>query len=121
MSTGCLSESPSTSTSIPDPTTTTVAACPNNQHLNNHGNCVPDKVTTTICSTGSKPDDNGKCPAAVNINNNNPTSTTTIKCPSGQHLNKLSKCIPDKECPDGSYQLKVRSALHYNNINNNRR
>jgi hypothetical protein len=106
MSTGCLSES-APSTSIPDPTTTTVAACPNNQHLNDQGNCVPDKVTTTtICSTGSKPDDNGKCPADVNINNDNPTSTTTITCPSGQHLNKLSKCIPDKECPDGSIPIK---------------
>jgi hypothetical protein len=113
MSTGCLSESTST-TAIPDPTTitTTVAACPNNQHLNDQRNCIPDKVTTTtICSTGSKPNDNGKCPADVNNNNdkndnNNPTSTTTITCPSGQHLNKLSKCIPDKKCPDGSIPTK---------------
>jgi hypothetical protein len=109
MSTGCLSESASTTTSIPVPTTTTtVAACPDNQHLNDHGNCVSSKVTTTtICSIGSKPDDNGKCPADVNNNNNNPTSssTTTITCPSGQHLNKLSKCIPDKKCSDGSVPI----------------
>jgi hypothetical protein len=106
MSSGCLSKSAS-STSIPDPTPT-VAVCPNNQHLNDHGNCVPDKVTaSTICSTGSKPDDNGKCPADVNNDNNNPTSslTTNITCASGQHLNKLNKCIPDKKCPDGSMPI----------------
>jgi hypothetical protein len=112
MSTGCLSESTATATAIPDPTTstTTVAACPNNQHLNDQRNCIPDKVTTTtICSTGSKPNDNEKCPADVNNDNNdnnNPTSTTTVTCPSGQHLNNLSKCIPDKKCPDGSIPIK---------------
>jgi hypothetical protein len=111
MSTGCLSES-TTTTAIPDPTTitTTVAACPNNQHLNDQRNCISDKVTTTtICSTGSKPNDNGKCPADVNNDNNdnnNPTSTTTVTCPSDQHLNNLSKCIPDKKCPDGSIPIK---------------
>jgi hypothetical protein len=87
-----------TSTTPPPP-----PECPEGQHLDSNGNCVPDSNPTCgghshwdgtkcVCDPGYKDDGSGNCIQA---------ETPPPECPPGQHKDTNGNCVPDQPNPAG--------------------
>jgi hypothetical protein len=78
--------------------------CPEGQHRNEAGECVPDEVTEQEeCPEGQHRNEEGECVP-------NEATEQDEECPEGQHRNEEGECVPneateqDEECPEGQHR-----------------